>query len=103
MRLSRFRLSNPMFSIMAISMISGLYPALVGASEAELTPWLHGKSGAVSLTFDDGIQTQFTQAVPLLKKYGIRSTFFVTTNYVRGYWSMVQNAAQDGHEIAAHT
>lgn len=36
----------------------------------------------VALTFDDGLRSSFTQAVPILRKYGAPATFFVTTVHV---------------------
>lgn len=69
---------------------------------AEISPWLHGKAGALSLTFDDGIRTQFTDAVPILNESGIKATFFITTNFVSGYWDLIKKASDAGHEIASH-
>ncbi|WP_116126720.1 polysaccharide deacetylase family protein [Lewinella sp. IMCC34183] len=43
-----------------------------------------GKTGAVSLTFDDGIITQFTVARPILDSLDLRATFYVITGKIRG-------------------
>jgi peptidoglycan/xylan/chitin deacetylase (PgdA/CDA1 family) len=37
---------------------------------------------SVWITFDDGYRDNFTLASPILKKYGIPATFFVTTDYI---------------------
>jgi peptidoglycan/xylan/chitin deacetylase (PgdA/CDA1 family) len=71
-----------------------------------IAPWLNNKRAAVSLTFDDAINGQFTVALPLLNKYGYKSTFFIITNFVQPQlkgWQPVIDAANSGHEIASHT
>lgn len=71
-----------------------------------IAPWLNGKKAALSLTFDDAINGQFTIAVPMLNKYGFRSTFFIISNFVQPQlksWQPVVEAADSGHEIANHT
>jgi peptidoglycan/xylan/chitin deacetylase (PgdA/CDA1 family) len=71
-----------------------------------IAPWLNGKKAALSLTFDDAINGQFTVAVPMLNKYGFRSTFFIISNLVQPQlksWQPVTDAADSGHEIANHT
>ena len=42
------------------------------------------KTGAVSLTFDDGIITQFTVARPILDSLDLKATFYVITGKIRG-------------------
>ncbi len=44
------------------------------------------------LTFDDGRETQYQNAFPLLKKYGVRATFYVFTNAIDrpGYLTSAQ-------------
>jgi peptidoglycan/xylan/chitin deacetylase (PgdA/CDA1 family) len=61
----------------------------------ELTDFQQGKSALPShpvlLTFDDGYIGDYTYAYPLLKKYGMKATFFVHTGPVGKYtfvWHM---------------
>jgi oligosaccharide reducing-end xylanase len=71
-----------------------------------IAPWLDNKKAALSLTFDDAINGQFTVALPMLNKYGFRSTFFIITSFVQPQlhgWQPVIDAANSGHEIASHT
>jgi peptidoglycan/xylan/chitin deacetylase (PgdA/CDA1 family) len=67
----------------------------------------------VSLTFDDGVQGDFTQALPTLQKYGYQGTFYINsdkiatnaadrqTNYM--LWSEVQQLQAAGMQIGGHT
>ncbi len=69
-----------------------------------LSPWPAHCQGAVSLTFDDGTASQLALAIPLLDKYGLHATFYVTPrdNY-REQLLPWRAAAQTGHEIGNHT
>jgi len=71
-----------------------------------IAPWRDNKKAAASITLDDAILGQFTIAVPLLNKYNIPATFFITASIMQQQnitWQMVKNAAAQGHEIANHT
>jgi peptidoglycan/xylan/chitin deacetylase (PgdA/CDA1 family) len=62
----------------------------------------------VSLTFDDGWRSQFTNGVPLLAKYRMEATFYLLTSTITypDYMSkeqMGQLATAYHHEIASHT
>jgi peptidoglycan-N-acetylglucosamine deacetylase len=39
--------------------------------------WLDGYQGAVSLTFDDGLESHLRVAIPILDQAGIRATFYL--------------------------
>lgn len=71
---------------------------------ALISPWLDQCQGAVSLTFDDGNESQLQLAIPLLNKYGLQATFYLNPreNYQEQLkpWRAV---AQTGHEIGNHT
>jgi uncharacterized repeat protein (TIGR02543 family) len=61
----------------------------------------------VTLTFDDGYETEYTNALPILQKYGMTSTQFDITDLIgaSGYMTAAQlkTLYQDGDEIASHT
>ena len=50
----------------------------------EITKWQYGKSGAVSLTYDDGTINQFRVAVPIMDTFGFPATFFIITGNIPG-------------------
>lgn len=68
---------------------------------------LRWKQPMVSITFDDGWQSVYDRAVPLLNKHGFRSTQYVnassieTPNFMTA--AEVQQLHAAGHEIAAHS
>ncbi len=61
----------------------------------------------VTLTFDDGLRTHYTNALPLLDKYGMKATFYIisSTSQDPEYMTvaMMQALKNDGNEIADHT
>ena len=63
--------------------------------------------GMVSLSFDDGYRDAYTEAYPLLQRYGLQGTFYVVSGYVGFEGFMTQEhileLEQNGHEIGAHT
>ena len=87
-----------------------LQAATLVAGPHQITYWADNKAGAVSLTFDDGVISQYTLAVPALNARGFKGTFFVITsridsNTVHNFatWDEWRNAANQGHEIGSHT
>ena len=62
----------------------------------------------VILTFDDGYKSQYSNAKPILDKYGFKATFSIVCNYVgngdnRMTWEEIKSLQQEGHNIASHT
>ena len=73
------------------------------------------RQAAVTYTFDDGIQDQYTLAYPEMKKRGIRATFGIIGSKVGGTisasggitmpamtWDQIREMYADGFEIASH-
>ncbi|MDP3791839.1 MAG: polysaccharide deacetylase family protein [Candidatus Omnitrophota bacterium] len=58
------------------------------------------------LTFDDGDITNYTKALPILKEFGMRASFFIIGEWVgkNGYmdWSQIKNLQDNGMTIGAH-
>lgn len=64
----------------------------------------------ITVTFDDGWTSQYTNAIPLLTKYSIKGTFYIITDTLvpgkyTGYMTraQVKAVAAKGHEIGSHT
>ncbi len=61
---------------------------------------------AVVLTFDDGYADAATFAVPLLRKYGARATFYVSSGFIgtAGHlsWRQMRAMRAAGMEVACH-
>lgn len=49
-----------------------------------IAKWPEHKTGAVSITFDDGTINQFRSALPLLDSLSLKATFFVNTGMIKG-------------------
>ena len=62
---------------------------------------------AVILNFDDAYKSQYTNAKPILDKYGYKATFYIICNDVgdNGYlsWEDIAALYNDGNDIASHT
>lgn len=79
-----------------------LYAALVGGAELPENP--------VLITFDDGYMDNYTNAYPILKKYGLKATMFVITGFLDraqpGYFTWGQAAEMEASgliNIESHT
>ncbi len=52
--------------------------------QTEVSKWQGNKKSAVSITYDDGIITQFTVARPIMNKLDLPATFFILTGKING-------------------
>ncbi len=61
----------------------------------------------ISVTFDDGYETTYEDALPILQKHGIRTTQYVLSgvesNPIYLSWDQIKAIQQAGHEIGCHT
>jgi peptidoglycan/xylan/chitin deacetylase (PgdA/CDA1 family) len=59
---------------------------------------------AVALTFDDGPDPEHTpQALDILKREGVRATFFLVGQRAAAAPELARRIAQEGHELGNHT
>ena len=63
--------------------------------------------GVVSVTFDDGWESDYTEAFRVLRELGLRATFFVVPTLVEtpGYvsWQQLREMVATGMEIGSHS
>lgn len=67
--------------------VASLLASCAGAGDVgntETTRWQDGKSGAISVTFDDGSPNQFRNALPILNRLRLNATFFIVTGEIEG-------------------
>jgi peptidoglycan/xylan/chitin deacetylase (PgdA/CDA1 family) len=62
-----------------------------------------GKRCAVSFTFDDARLSQIDFGIPLLDRFGVKATFYVSPDAMRERLDGWKHAVANGHEIGNHT
>ena len=112
--MSQINLINPSFCLF-ITILIAAHSVLtfnshnVSISEAQTVIGNTKDKKVVILNFDDGRKNQFTQAKPILDKYGFKATFYVVCKYLdgnkKGYmnWTDIEALYKDGHDIESHT
>lgn len=71
--------------------------------DTHVTTWQYGKSGAVTLSFDDGTINHFRVARPLLNKRGLPGTFYVVTGAFPGSEEKGRFAGRPAQKIIEET
>jgi peptidoglycan-N-acetylglucosamine deacetylase len=95
-----------LFTVFAGAALAGeAFGGKAFGAEAAAQPrqWPGGAKAAVSLTYDDGLNSQLDNAVPELNRLGLKATFFLTEN--NAHWRLAdwETLARDGNEVANHT
>jgi peptidoglycan/xylan/chitin deacetylase (PgdA/CDA1 family) len=65
--------------------------------------WPNGKRAAVSLSFDDSRLSQIDAGLAVLRKEGVKATFYVQAPGVEKRLDGWKKAVAEGHEIGNHT
>jgi peptidoglycan/xylan/chitin deacetylase (PgdA/CDA1 family) len=65
--------------------------------------WPGGKKMGLSLTFDDARMSQVDKGIPLLDKYGVKATFYLSPEHMKQRLAGWKKAVTDGHDIGNHT
>ena len=97
------------FSIaLVFNVLAATQAATLVAGPHQITYRADNKAGAVSVTFDDNVISQYTLAVPALNARGFKGTFNVITSLTDTIQDCFvtldewRNVANQGHEIGRH-
>lgn len=103
--MERFLMKRVLPSLFLFAAINGATPAQTTTPTVSVTRWPQDRLAAISLTFDDGINTDLDFAGPILQKHHLNGTFFVATAF--GPWEKRKpewkQLAEQGNELANHT
>ena len=101
---------NRLISLLSVSLFSIVPSIILGQSydkDSKQTgssfPWPEGKKMALSLTFDDARLSQIDKGIPLLDKYGVKGTFYVSPGSVMQRLDGWKIAVKTGHDIGNHS
>jgi peptidoglycan/xylan/chitin deacetylase (PgdA/CDA1 family) len=109
-----FRIELNVAKIIIIFLISAVVIAIPNIAYSQPIPYIPNTENinittnkAVVLTFDDAYKSQYTNAKPILDKYGYKATFYIVCNYVenngRLTWEDITSLYKEGHDIGSHT
>ncbi len=65
--------------------------------------WPDNKKMAISLTFDDARLSQPDKGIPLLERYDVKATFYISPQNLTKRLEAWRVAVENGHEIGNHT
>ncbi len=65
--------------------------------------WPEGKKMGLSLTFDDARLSHVDKGIPLLDKYGVKATFYVSPGNMVKRLERWKSAVSNGHDIGNHS
>jgi peptidoglycan/xylan/chitin deacetylase (PgdA/CDA1 family) len=92
------------FIVLVVAMIF-LYYYYYLPAEPYIAKFEDNKEAALSLTFDDGCPSVFSEIVPALDKRGFKATFYINAQLEEGRnnWDKWLDILADGHEIGNHS
>ena len=99
--------SIKLFCVLILSsvIISGVFSS--GVSQKIIAQNTSNNNKIAILTFGDGWKDQFTVVKPILDKYGMKASFFVTCTFVglpfRMNWQDIVSLYSDGNDIGSKT
>ena len=77
----------------------------VAVSAGDPVVWPNGQKMAISLSYDDAIDSQLDNAIPALNRHNLKASFYLTlaSPTVHGRLDEWRGAAAEGHELGNHT
>jgi len=100
--MKKFRAFVLLILIVAAAAAAVAVPGLKRKSLQSRTVAAEEAGKVIYLTFDDGPGAYTEQLLDVLKKYGVKATFFVTDGYPE-YESLIAREAKDGHSVGVHS
>jgi peptidoglycan/xylan/chitin deacetylase (PgdA/CDA1 family) len=96
-----------LIAALSIGLFNGMcygqyYEAKAGQQKNKFE-WPEGKSMALSLTYDDARLSEIDEGIPLLNKYGVKATFYISPENLKQRLEGWQEAVKNGHDIGNHT
>ncbi|VXC02484.1 Polysaccharide deacetylase [Luteimonas sp. 9C] len=87
----------------ALWLLAAMCPAIAAPPVA--FEWPQGQRAAVSLAYDDALDSQLDTAVPALDRHGLKGSFYLTlsADTVRRRLDDWREAARNGHELGNHS
>jgi peptidoglycan/xylan/chitin deacetylase (PgdA/CDA1 family) len=98
------RFQGAQFSLFFVCLIATLLASSSEAAEKAFV-WPHGARAAVSLAYDDALDSQLDNAIPALNKYGFKASFYLTLSSptIRKRLVDWRQLASNGHELGNHS
>lgn len=92
------------FALLLLSCIACWLPA-VALAEGPAFAWPDGRKAAVSLAYDDALDSQLDNAIPALDRHGLKGSFYLTlaAGPVQRRMADWRAAARSGHELGNHS
>lgn len=77
----------------------------ISSCNAEEFSWPNNAKVAVSLSYDDALNSQLDNAIPVLNQYGFKASFYLTlsSSTVKDRLSEWRTIAKQGHELGNHS
>ena len=93
----------PVLQMLSITFFFSFLLGILSVARGQTTvaTWQGDKKAAVSMTFDDGLGSQFNNAFPILQQHALKGTFFIIAGDYNA--SAVLTLAADGQEIGSHS
>jgi len=96
-------LTTLLFLYLFLSGFTQGYGGPAGKTDNQHIKWPDGKKMAISLTFDDARPSQIEKGIPLLDRYRVKATFYVSPDRLAQKLEGWKQAEAKGHDIGNHT
>lgn len=98
----RLKLLSSLSGTFLLVLFSGV---AVQTARSQNTAVWNQKKAAVVLTYDDALEAQLDNAVPILDSLGLKATFYLTGSFpgFTGHGDDWKKVAENGHELGNHT